>query len=327
MNGSLVVFVVWFALVIIVGIALTVRARNYKPARWWINFSGRVDDSVEVSSSRLGSFTLAALVYFAGAGLIIAILWPLGLLAHALEDQIDKPLFYWFQDRQLDYWSDIWLKLTNIGKPRITQGIDAVAAVVFAVVWAIKGLRWWAPPVVFASAYALEKYVQFILQAMVDRGHPPTTLGTWPSGGCARVTIIYGLIIFCTIYVTRRQSRQAWIAGWSLLAILMSIQAYARTYNLEHWITDVVAGILFGLLGLVVMTSFLRLLTEPNAPRAPTGESSCRATRASAADGPAGRRAGRRGCGSAPRAAPAPRPASAGSAVSCAARCSAGSTA
>jgi hypothetical protein len=31
---------------------------------------------------------------------------------------------------------------------------------------------------------------------VVRRGHPPTTFGTYPRGGCARVLIVDGLILF-----------------------------------------------------------------------------------------------------------------------------------
>jgi hypothetical protein len=66
--------------------------------------------------------------------------------------------------------------------------------------------------------------------------------------------------------------KRAWVAGWCVLACLVSIQAYARLYNLEHWSTDVAGGVLFGLLLLLVMTSCLRLLcSEQLAPRGHEG--------------------------------------------------------
>ena len=64
------------------------------------------------------------------------------------------------------------------------------------------------------------------------------------------------------------RSRRMWVAGWGLVACLVSIQAYARIYNLEHWLTDVLGGILFGTVLLVVMTSCLRILDLPPAQSA-----------------------------------------------------------
>jgi hypothetical protein len=101
--------------------------------------------------------------------------------------------------------------------------------------------------------YLAEKYSQIILKTVVDRGHPPTTHGTWPSGGMGRLTVVYGLLFF---FVVRRfwpNSPRAWAACWTLLAVCGSIQAYARLNNLEHWTTDVVGGAVYGVLLLAMM--------------------------------------------------------------------------
>ena len=41
---------------------------------------------------------------------------------------------------------------------------------------------------------------------------------------------------------------------------MSSIEAYARIYNLEHWVTDVVGGVIFGSCGLAVMISVFSVL-------------------------------------------------------------------
>ena len=38
----------------------------------------------------------------------------------------------------------------------------------------------------------MEKYGGIIIKKVVNRGHPPTTHGTWVSGGCARLLIVSG---------------------------------------------------------------------------------------------------------------------------------------
>ena len=262
MNAVVVVFVVWFAAVLGGGTWWATRASR-RPRLTERAGASQVTAFVDEGVSRFGRLPMAALVYFAGAGVILALCWPLGLLAHGLEGAVDWPIFHWTEHRQIQAWSDIWLKLTNIGKPRLTQGVDAIAAVFFAVVWARRRRAWWAPLVLFASAYALEKYCQIILQTVVDRGHPPTTLGTFPSGGCARVLIVYGLVTFMTVEWRWPESRRAWRIGMVVVAFLWSIQAYARLYNLEHWFTDVVGGTVFGLLGLLVMLGCARVLARP----------------------------------------------------------------
>lgn len=256
---AVIVLVVW--IVVLAAVAAVAIQRS--------GLSSAVRHPVVVRLSSLGQQVISTLgrpatalaAYLMGFAAILIVCWPLGLLAHALQNAIDWPVFHWFESRQLGPWSDLWWVLTNIGKPRITQGVAALGGVIFAVIWQRTGRRWWVPLVVFASGYALEKYVQIILQTVVHRGHPPTTHGTYPSGGCARVLIVYGLVVFAVVLWRWPQSRRAWTTGAAIVSGLWTIQAYARIYNLEHWFTDVVGGTVFGLLGLTLMTVCLRILT------------------------------------------------------------------
>ena len=54
----------------------------------------------------------------------------------------------------------------------------------------------------------------------------------------------------------------------SLLLVLMSIQAYARINNLEHWTTDVVGGAIYGLMLLAMMIIGYLTLARPARARA-----------------------------------------------------------
>ncbi|GAB3858911.1 hypothetical protein GCM10028801_19510 [Nocardioides maradonensis] len=222
---------------------------------------------LDASVRNLGRGPTAVLVYLLGAAAVMLVGWPAGLLAHAVQGAVDEPAFRWFDERRLGWWSHIWLRLTQIGSPTITQEVTAVAAVGFAVVWAVQRRSWWFPLLALPLGYCLEKYTQILLQTVVHRGHPPTTLGTFPSGGCGRVLVIYGMVVFLTVSWLWPHSRRMWVAGWSLVACLVSIQAYARIYNLEHWLTDVLGGILFGTVLLVVMSSCLRILDLPQSER------------------------------------------------------------
>jgi hypothetical protein len=203
----------------------------------------------------VGRGMTAAAVFLAVWSVIIIAGLILGIIAHRLQGAIDEPAFRWWQSHHLGgAWHDVWWRLTNIGKPRLTQGLAAAGAVVFAVLYRLRGVRfWWAPSVTMVVGYAAEKYSQMIIKSVVDRGHPPTSHGTWPSGGMGRVTDVYGLLIFFTILLFWRTNRRAWAAGAALLALAMSIQAYARINNLEHWLTDVIGGAVYGLMLLVGM--------------------------------------------------------------------------
>jgi len=206
---------------------------------------------------------MALALYLAGFASIVILCWPLGLLAHQLEHAIDWPIFRWFQARQIGSWSDLWWVLTNIGMPRLTQAVSAAGGIFFAIVWKLSGRRWWVPLAIFSTGYALEKYIQIILQTVVHRGHPPTTLGTYPSGGCARVIIVYGLIVTALLIWRWPGNKFGRTVGAVVVAGVWTVQAYARLYNLEHWTTDIVGGTIFGGLGLAVMATCFRILTPP----------------------------------------------------------------
>lgn len=245
MNGAVAVGVVALIVVAGLGMALVViapRLRMPLPVRRVVR---RAEKVASVSSAELGRFTTAALTLLAGSGAIIALLWALGWPVKIFETRVDRPLFEWFQARQNAGWSSIWRVITNIGGLDVTQALTVIGAVGLALLYA-KG-RWWVPLGILPVAYVLEKTMQDLLLLAVDRGHPPTTLGSYPSGGCARVIIVYGLIVF---FVLRRfdAGPRLTALGVALVAFAETLQAYARIYNLEHWFTDVVAGFVFGVL-------------------------------------------------------------------------------
>ena len=108
--------------------------------------------------------------------------------------------------------------------------------------------------------FVLEKTLQDLLKLVVDRGHPPTTLGSFPSGGCARVVLVYGLIVFLVLRWSETRDPRVWAAGGAVVALCAVVQAYARMFNLEHWATDVAAGLLFGVLLLATMVGVVLVL-------------------------------------------------------------------
>jgi hypothetical protein len=261
-----VVFVVWFGLLAAACAYAIVRAPSLRLAGKLARVGERREETAEVLVAGLGRAKAGALVLLAGWSLTLIVGWILGWVAKKVEPDVDHPFFRWWQDHHIHgTWSHIWWWLTNIGSPTNTQILTVAGAVVFAVIYQRRA-RWWVPSLLIVLGYLAEKYGQIILKKVVDRGHPPTTHGTWPSGGCARLLIVYGLIIFFVLYRYARHNKRAWAAGWSLLTILLSIQAYARINNLEHWLTDVIGGIVFGLMLLAIMTTAYRVI-ESAPPR------------------------------------------------------------
>ncbi|WP_345506507.1 phosphatase PAP2 family protein [Terrabacter aeriphilus] len=261
-----------------VGVVLIRTAERWRAPAAVARIGQRWSVVARTGVEQVGRVSTAAVVLFAGVGLTIAVLWAVGWPIKLTEKHFDVPVFEWFQaqhETAAAWWSRSWRLLTNIGGLSQTQFLTVAGALVLAVCW--RARRWWVPVLVLPVAYVLEKTLQDLLKLVVDRGHPPTTLGSFPSGGCARVVLIYGLIVFLVLR-WRSPGRRWWAAGWSFVGLCAVIQAYARTFNLEHWITDVFAGLLFGGLLLATMVGVVHVLDRdvPGGAGRITGERASR---------------------------------------------------
>jgi hypothetical protein len=255
---GVIAFVLVPLLVLIGARAVAVRASGIAGS----GLAGRARRTLDVALKELGTIPSALIVVLAGVAATIASMWVLGKGAHALQGRVDWPVWRWFGAHQDTGWTNTWWHITSMGSPLVTQRLVMVGAVVMFFVW--RKRVWWLPPVVLILGYVSEKYGQIILKLVVHRGHPPhaaekfgaiaQTFGTWPSGGCARVLVVYGLITYLAVRVYRNgRSRGAWVFGAAFVSLALTVQAYARLNDMEHWITDVVGGTIFGVLLLSLM--------------------------------------------------------------------------
>jgi membrane-associated phospholipid phosphatase len=184
---------------------------------------------------------------------VVTICWPLGELLSRLEPSVDHPVFDYVHARRVDMWADINSFITAIGDRYPLKWVTVVAAVGFAIAW--RHRRWWIPLVAMPLQFVVEQYTQQILALTVSRGHPPTDLGTYPSGGCARVMLTFGTIAVLA-GLTWKIPRRGRIAMATALAVLVSVEGYTRIYAERHWLTDVIGGWIFAilLLGVMVLT-------------------------------------------------------------------------
>lgn len=253
MPGAILVAVVFFALVLSAVVLVVAGAPRMSYGRHIREFRSRYGVVVETCVQQFGRVGAAVAVFFVGVSSTILVCYLAGRLAHALQGPIDWHIFRWFQSHQVSGWSHAWRILTNVGGLKQSRMLAALGFIVFPIVYRISGRRWWMPLTVLAAGFVGEYYLQTLLESVVRRGHPPTTLGSYPSGGMARIMVFYGLFVFFVLRLRRSRAPRAWAIGWSLVGVCAAIEAYARTYNLEHWFTDVVGGLLFGtlLLGLL----------------------------------------------------------------------------
>lgn len=228
-------------------------------AHGWVGeFRARWRATLKAARPHAGPPVLALVIALAGYAAVVLGHWGLGKGAKAIEDLVDWPTFHWFEERLgPGGWTDLWNLLTQMGNRGPTQRITMVGVVLFAALAVLRARRnggpsrWYVPVIVLPAAYLAEKSGQMILSRVVDRGHPPTTLGTWPSGGCARLIVVYGLFAFFLLH-TLGAGRRSRILVYGGVGALAGAEAYSRTYLLKHWLTDVLGGLTYGM-GLLVV--------------------------------------------------------------------------
>lgn len=235
----------------------------------------RTRESVAALIVTLGRPLTALVFTLFWGGLTIAIFWPVGLLAHSLENAVDWPVLLWVMDRRNPTFEDFNWFYTALGDRAPLKRVVVVAAVVFAVLWR---RRFWIPLVAILIGFPLEQYLQAIISGMVDRGHPPTGLGSYPSGGIARIIMTFGAIALF-IALTWKLRRRWHVALGTIVFVMASYEGYSRIYVQKHWITDVISGLVFGpalflgyALAIVILAGRFPADPRPVTPTAGTAE-------------------------------------------------------
>lgn len=211
--------------------------------------------------------------WLAAAALLFLVMWPLGLLAGWLEGSVDWPAFRWAQSIGAEPWLGMHDVVTRMGNTPATRLVTVVGAVGFTVArLLLRRPHVWLPLVALPAAYVTEHYIQLWSAGLVDRGHPPTTLGTWPSGGVARTILIYGLVCYFALLLVGVERVLRWT--WVVAMTLGAVEAWTRIYTLRHWITDAIGGLFFGAALLVLVLVAVRIVeqtaTRRGGPRSPT---------------------------------------------------------
>ncbi len=209
-----------------------------------------------------GPVGAAGVVALAGMTAVIGLLWPIGVLLARQESSIDRPIYDWMRDHQAhgSMWRSLNVQVSAMAENDRTKVIVVLASVVLAVVW--RRRAWWIPPLAICATYLGERFTQQLLKEAVHRGHPPTTLGTYPSGGCGRLISVWGIALLLVTMQFPRLSRRWRAMAWTVLALCAAFEGYSRTYLLKHWFTDVIGGWLFGLALLTVFAAATIVLVE-----------------------------------------------------------------
>jgi membrane-associated phospholipid phosphatase len=258
-------YVIPMLVILVAGAALVLRyAPDLEPRDGWLSgphgFLGRV-------RSGFGRVSGTVLTMAAGVGLIIAICWPIGYAARKFTPH-DHSVYNWVLPRAHTHWlRSAMSTLTKMSNNRETQVVCAIFMVLLTIWWLRhrRGIGVLIPAALILIAYEFEHQLQHTLKVLAARTGPvPADVGAYPSGGVARLISVYGLIIYL---VLRRLNltRSKWAVGaWTVLALAVYTESYSRLYLGKHWISDIVGGLVFGALLLLVFIAMTKLLDEPD---------------------------------------------------------------
>jgi len=203
---------------------------------------------------RLGAISCAGGVLSYG---VMALLGPT-VVNHG--PAIDEPIYRWTVSHQVRPWAAIMERLGKVGNPWTTWGAAGTAAVCLGVG---SRDRKWLPPSALGAAILVDHYATLALRRTFGRLGPPSSpLGTYPSGGCDRVVLLYGLIAHM-IWREFSGSYRGKVWGIGTVAALSFNEAYSREYLSKHWFTDIISGVFYGGVLLAPFIVAVRLIAGP----------------------------------------------------------------
>jgi hypothetical protein len=252
-------WLVGLALIALVGMLLIRRPDRLSLVR---RVSDRLPTSRRARRGTLEGVATLVAVSVAGAAIAFVIMLVLGaawVVHHGAS--IDQPIYRFTIHHQVHDWMRVMARLTKIGNTWTTWGAVLASAAVLAAFWPAR--RRWIPPVVLVTALIVDHYETLAIRHVFGRVGPPNSPhGTYPSGGCERVVLFYGLIA----YLAWREASGRRASGiWAGVGIAMLAfnEAYSRSYLTLHWFTDAVSGVLYGVLMLLAFTIAVRIVAGP----------------------------------------------------------------
>ncbi|MCP2336846.1 membrane-associated phospholipid phosphatase [Actinomadura rupiterrae] len=196
----------------------------------------------------LGPWGAYLLLTMAAIGTTLVVAWPFGRIVAFRFGQhaIDWPVYHWIEAHRLHGgWASLMAQVTQVGDRPATRYFAVFS---MAVTLLLARRRRWVPVLLIAVMFVAQYWGQLALAALVDRGHPPTNPGTYPSGATIRLLAQGGFCVFLIFYYARaRGMRWASSPRWTTAAVTLvvlsgAVEGYTRLDLGRHWITDVAGG-------------------------------------------------------------------------------------
>ena len=125
--------------------------------------------------------------------------------------------------------------------------------------------------VVAVFAWAGEAGGVRIGKEVVRRDRPPEAIWlvrahgwSFPSGHTAAACLVFTVLALCVTALARH--RPAWILGWLIAGLAIGATAFSRVELGVHWLTDVIAGVVFTAVWLTAIVILLGSRLRPPEP-------------------------------------------------------------
>jgi hypothetical protein len=198
---------------------------------------------------------------------------------------IDEPIVRWTSSHQVPLWAAVMRRLDKVGNTWTTWGAAGTAAVCLGVTWRQQK---WLPPATLGAAILVDHFATLALRHKFGRlGPPGSPGGTYPSGGCDRVVLFYGLIGHM-LWREFSGTRRGKVCLVGTVAALSFNEAYGREYLSKHWFTDIVSGLCYGGVLLGTFIGAVRLVAGPAKVNSAPGGPALAATAGDRTSGRAG---------------------------------------
>jgi len=176
------------------------------------------------------------------------------LLVHELGGvrAFDDRVARWAARRRTSTWDDITWVGSMIADAYVKIPATLILCGIFLWRW-----RRWTEPALLAGALVLEVSVFSLASFLVDRPRPPIAhldpippTGSFPSGHSAAAVAFYGAIAIIVCWHT--SSRVARTVAVGAAIVVPFVVGASRLYRGMHHLSDVVVGLVVGLVSLVI---------------------------------------------------------------------------
>ncbi|MGB0114648.1 MAG: phosphatase PAP2 family protein [Ilumatobacteraceae bacterium] len=201
--------------------------------------------------ARLGLAFVACVGIFTAIGMVLT-----DLAAPNVVTRIDEDVAERFASNRTPLQDDLAHWGSFIASTEVKVGLTALFAIAAIVAW-----RRWHEPVFLAFTLIFEATVFIIVTFFVARPRPDVPRledspvdSSYPSGHVAAATVYGAFVVIVFWHTTSRWWRSLAVAAF--VAVVGTV-AWSRMYQGMHFLSDVVAGIVLGLVSLGVCLAIL----------------------------------------------------------------------